>query len=185
MDTYPTESSLAGCSGEEDARQHKKPRTDDGASADHALTEPGKSIFTAIKVPSLVLLGSYGKPKSVCSYVMYSPEAMYTNFIYADLSNLTSGDSSKLKFEVGTREINNGFDNDDKHKEIKIWINKAVVSGFKKLCHHHLETMHEKSSGNYRKYVKRLEIVISKGQLGACTLHGKGAPRSRAERSRA
>ena len=38
-----TGSSLAGCSGEEDARQHKKPRTDDDASAEHALTEPGKS----------------------------------------------------------------------------------------------------------------------------------------------
>jgi hypothetical protein len=142
MDT--TESSLAGCSGEKDARQQKKPRTDDGASAEHALTEPGKSIFTAIKMHvDLFYLNSH-------------PEAMYTSFIYADLSNLKSGNSSKLKFEVGTREINNGFDNDEhKASEMKIWINKAVVSGFKKLYHHNLETMHEKSSGNDEKYVKR------------------------------
>jgi hypothetical protein len=137
-----TGSLLAGCSGEKDARQQKKPRTDDGASAEHALTEPGKSIFTAIKMHGDL---SYR-----------SPEAMYINFIYADLSNLTltSGDSSKVKFEVGTRAFNARFDDSDKHKEIKIWINKAVVSGFKKLYHHNLETMHEKSSGNDEKYVK-------------------------------
>jgi hypothetical protein len=105
------------------------------------LTEPGKSIFTAIKMHvDLFYLNSH-------------PEAMYTNFIYADLSNLTSGNSSKLKFEVGTVQKRR-FGKDDTHKEMKIWINKAVVSGFKKLCHPYLRIMHENSSGNYRKYVK-------------------------------